>query len=643
MIRRTLTPLAAACLLGITGQALASPSPYSTMVIFGDSLSDSGQFADANGPAGATTRFTNRTGPTYKAGSGEIFGPVAPMILGGKLGIAAGDLAPSTSPVSAAQGLPDGNDWAVGGYRTDQIYDSITAAGGSVVSAGGQTRTRDGYLVGLASQGLRADPNALYYLTGGGNDFLQGRITNTVTAQAAAGRLVDSVQALQQAGARYIMVWLLPDLGYTPAIYGGALQGTASQLSNAFNQQLVSELQGVNAEVIPLNIPVLVKEVLADPAQFGLPAGQNLIGTCFSGNGCTMNALYGVNGTTPDPTKLLFNDVVHPTIAGQRVIADYAYSILSAPWEITLLPEMANGTLRAYQDELRSQWLADWERWQAVGQWRSFVSAGGQHLDFDDQHSGASGDGWGANLTLGGSYRLDEAWRVGLAAGFSRQKLEAGVADSDYKLNSYLASAFAQYQQNRWWADLALTGGHLDFDEIGRTFDLGVNQRKEKGDTNGHLWDVSARLGYDIAQPGSQWHLSPFVSADYARIEVNGYSENSGRSTALMYDDQTRKSRRLGAGLQGKYQLSTQTELFGEVAMEREYEDGSQDLTMALTSLPNNSFTLEGYRPESHLSRASLGISQQLTPELALRGGYSLRHSDSDTQQGVSVALSLDF
>jgi outer membrane lipase/esterase len=236
------------------------------------------------------------------------------MILGGKLGIAAGDLAPSTSPVSAAQGLPDGNDWAVGGYRTDQIYDSITAAGGSVVSAGGQTRTRDGYLVGLASQGLRADPNALYYLTGGGNDFLQG-ITNTVTAQAAAGRLVDSVQALQQAGARYIMVWLLPDLGYTPAIYGGALQSTASQLSNAFNQQLVSELQGVNAEVIPLNIPVLVKEVLADPAQFGLAAGGNLVGTCFSGNG-TMNPRRQRH--TPDPTKLLFNDVVHPTIAGQR-------------------------------------------------------------------------------------------------------------------------------------------------------------------------------------------------------------------------------------------------------------------------------------------------------------------------------------
>ncbi|MDL2424692.1 autotransporter domain-containing esterase, partial [Pseudomonas sp. BAgro211] len=98
-------------------------------------------------------------------------------------------------------GTVDGNNWAVGGYRTDQIYDSITAAGGSVVTSGSTSRTRDGYLVNN-----RADPNALYYLTGGGNDFLQLRITNDPTARAAAGRLVDSVDALHNAGARYIMV-----------------------------------------------------------------------------------------------------------------------------------------------------------------------------------------------------------------------------------------------------------------------------------------------------------------------------------------------------------------------------------------------------------------------------------------------------
>ena len=69
-MKRVLTPLAAACLLASASFPL-SASPYSTMVVFGDSLADAGKRADADGPAGATERFTNRTGPTYQPGSGE--------------------------------------------------------------------------------------------------------------------------------------------------------------------------------------------------------------------------------------------------------------------------------------------------------------------------------------------------------------------------------------------------------------------------------------------------------------------------------------------------------------------------------------------------------------------------------------------
>ncbi|MEE1681957.1 autotransporter outer membrane beta-barrel domain-containing protein, partial [Klebsiella pneumoniae] len=89
-----------------------------------------------------------------------------------------------------------------------------------------------------------------------------------------------------------------------------------------------------------------------------------------------------------------------------------------------------------------------------------------------------------------------------------------------------------------------------DYDDLKRKFALGGGERSEKGDTNGHLWAFSARLGYDIAQQAdSPWHLSPFVSADYARVEVDGYSEQGASATALDYDDQMRSSKRLGAGL----------------------------------------------------------------------------------------------
>ncbi|WP_373389346.1 autotransporter domain-containing protein [Pseudomonas alcaligenes] len=605
-MKRLLTPLAAACLLASTSLSLQA-SPYSSLIVFGDSLSDAGWNTGPDGPI----RFTNRVGPTY--GAGEAYGPVAPMLLGSELGFGADGLAAANA---------GGNNWAVGGYRTDQILDTVNS----------------NY---LAANGFRADPDALYYITGGGNDFLQGRVTSTATAQAAAGRLVDSVEALRAAGARYIVVWLLPDVGKTPALSGTGVGAAASQLGVDFNAELVRQLSSVNAEIIPLNVPLMLSEVLADPGRYGLATDQNLIGTCF--DDCSaQNPVYGINGTNPDPTKLLFDDGVHPTIAGQRLIADYAYSLLAAPWEISLLPEMAHGTLRSHQDQLRAQWQADWEAWQAVGQWRTFVNGGGQRLDYDVYDSSADGNGY--SLNLGGSYRLNEAWRVGLAAGLYEQGLEAGEADSDYDLRSYLATAFAQYQHDRWWGEAAVSIGYLDYHDLERQFDLGPASRGEKGDTDGDLWSLSGRIGYDIAQsPDSQWHLSPFVSADYARVEVDGYSENSNLSTALNYGDQKRSSKRLGIGLQGLFDLNQQTRLFGEVAMEREYEDDASEVDMSLRSLPTIGYTLEGYVPDDKTWRASFGVSHQLAPGLALRGAYTYRDADDSDQQGINLSLSWDI
>lgn len=632
-MKRLLSPLAVACCMATVAPSL-SAAPYSGLYVFGDSLSDAGQFPDSVNSTTQTRRFTNRIGPLFTDASGEVYGKTSPMLIGELLGL--GAQSPSTSSVFESNGWADGNNWAVGGYRTDQILDSITEAGGSVAG----TRTRDGFLVDLANRGLSLDANALYYVNGGGNDFLQGQVLSTAQAQAAAGRLVDSVEALQAAGARYIMVSLLPNVGNTPALGGG--NSFIGGLAGDLNTELVSQLRGIDANIIPLNLPLLVTEVLATPGAYGFDATQDLTGTCF--NGCAnVNTTWGINSATPDPSKLMFNDSVHPTTAVQQIAADYAYSLLSAAQELSLLPEMALGNLRAHQGQLRSQWQADWSAWQAVEQWRGFVTAGGQQQDFDSQDNSSSADGDGYSLNLGGSYRLDDAWRVGVALGLYGQDLEAGAANSDYNLNSYLATAFAQYQDNRWWADLALSAGSLDYDNLERSIQLGQVTRTEQGDTDGNLWGASGRVGYDIAQPGSEWHLSPFLSADYVEVDVDGYAEDGSRSTALTFDDQQRDSRRLGAGIQGRYQLSPVTALFAEYSHEREYEDDTSEVRSELNSLPGIGFELQGYTPGDSLDSASVGVSHQLTRDLSLRGGYSYSQSDEQSQQGVSVSLALDW
>ena len=416
-MKRLLTPLAFACLLGAADSAHAGP--YSGMVVFGDSLSDAGQRPEAAAPSNPV-RHTNRVGPGY--GIGEAYGFTAPMLINDGLGLA--PQVASTNILRALNGQPDGNNWAVGGYRTEQVYDSITGVfdpvtgiGGSQVRAGLNysdplIRQRDGYLVDLVNRGLRVDPNTLFYLNGGGNDFLQGQVVDDASARAAAGRLAAGVRALQAAGGRYFMVPLLVDV--PNPVTGGLVNQAQVPLANAFNAELTAQLGAIRAEVIPLNVPRLYREVLAEPAAFGFDPTQNLLGTCFSGC-AAVNPVHGMGSATPDPDRLIYADIVHPTTAMQRILADQGLSILAAPWEISLLPQAAESALRGSREQLRRQWLADWGAWQEPGKWRGFVSAGTQRADFDGDDTAAAGDGRGRSLGLGTSYRLDPNWRLGLS------------------------------------------------------------------------------------------------------------------------------------------------------------------------------------------------------------------------------------
>ena len=616
--------------------------PYSQLVIFGDSLSDSGQFPDIGSPllGGNPTgglRFTNRTGPTYLGNNTEYFDAVATQRLASLLGLQA---LPSTPILpQILTGNADGTNYAVGGYRTDQILNSITAVNGSVVNAGGGTiRTRNGYLLDVP----RVDPNALFYINGGGNDVLQFVVTDQVSAAAAAADLVAGVAALQQAGARTIIVSDLPDVGLTPAGFVSGFRAAWSNASGLLNAELGNQLSALGGNVIRLNFRGLLGEVQGDLATYGFDPLVSQTDVCFSGDSCLADPTWGIGGLTPNPDRLMFNDGVHPTAAVQQISADYIYSILGAPWEVSLLPEMAMASLNGHQQQLRSEWQADRGAWQAVGQWRSFVGASGQRQEFERGDAVASGDSDGLGVNLGSSYRLSEQWRLGLALGLQEQTLEVGEADSEYDLRSYLLSAFAQYQQGRLWADASLSLGHLDYSDLNRQFALGIAQRSEKGDSDGQLWALSGRLGYDLANADTGWRVSPFISADYARVDVDGYREDGASATALNFADQERDSARLGLGLQANYQLAPATQVFAEIARELEFEDDRRDLRMGLNSVAGNSFELQGHTPASGQTLAGLGISHALAEELQLRAAYQFRGTD-DRQHGVNLSLNWDW
>ena len=132
----------------------------------------------------------------------------------------------------------------------------------------------------LAANGGKADANALYTVWGGANDLFAVAAGAPVQATigAAVADQVGMVATLKAAGAQYVMVPNLPDIGLTPSSRaGGAIgmaQGTA--LSKAYNDALFGGLKQAGLQVIPVDTFTILQEIVANPGTYGF---TNVSGT----------------------------------------------------------------------------------------------------------------------------------------------------------------------------------------------------------------------------------------------------------------------------------------------------------------------------------------------------------------------------
>lgn len=190
----TLRPIRS--LMAVAIALAASPamadSAFDQTVFFGDSLTDSGYYNPLLPAASraVTGKFTTNPGWVWAEYVGDHFGTNA-------------------APNGNGQ---TGDNYAAGGAR---IQASSVSALGAAPSVTSQVNT---YLV---ANGGQANPNALYTVWGGANDLLAAA-TAPAQAQAIIGSAVTAqvgaVGALQAAGARYVMVPTIPDVGITPAL-----------------------------------------------------------------------------------------------------------------------------------------------------------------------------------------------------------------------------------------------------------------------------------------------------------------------------------------------------------------------------------------------------------------------------------------
>ncbi len=222
MRRMKRTMLASVLFVGMGLSHGVAAVQFGGVYFFGDSLSDAGSFKPLLPPG--TGKFTTNPGPIWAEVIGQRYGFIV---------------------TPANQG---GTDYAEGGARVAELpgVPNIPPTGTATPVA-----TQVQNFLGKGA----VNSSALYSLWAGANDvFFQLGLAAAGAATpaqvqanlaTAATQLVQQVGRLNAAGARYIIVWNLGDIGKTPF---GASSGQAAaftQASNFFNSTLSAGLDAL--------------------------------------------------------------------------------------------------------------------------------------------------------------------------------------------------------------------------------------------------------------------------------------------------------------------------------------------------------------------------------------------------------------
>lgn len=285
---------AAALLLSLipaVATAAGLPVRPSQIVVFGDSLSDTGN-------AHIATLHDRAPSPPYYEG----------RFSNGPLWIE--DFA-ATFGLAVRPALAGGTNFAVGGAKAGSSADRMPYQA-------------DLYL--LLRAFFRADPRALFVVFGGGNDIRSAlKLSDPAPVLAnAALSIRHMIEHLAAHGARNFLVPNVPNRGLTPAARIRGTTGKEEAMTRAFDAALDAALEDL-PRTLPINLVRVdfwsaVERAFAAPEQWGF---------ANTTDPCLMHDAAGYR-SCPAPETYVFWDDIHPTQQGHLFLAAAALAAYRA-------------------------------------------------------------------------------------------------------------------------------------------------------------------------------------------------------------------------------------------------------------------------------------------------------------------------
>ncbi len=572
-----------ALLAGAIALAISAPATaqFSNAYFFGDSLTDSGNYHAQLIPSQGM--FTTNPGPVWSQVFASHFGLDAiPSVLAG------------------------GNNYAYGGARVTDLPGVVGLPLSPANAIPIATQLQQYLAKGPA------DPNAVYSINGGGNDFFvqlgalgAGQATPAqvqAALLAAATNLGKQVAILNAAGARYVMIWNLPDVGVTPYALASGFAPTISALSGAYNSALQATLDAVGGRSIRLNSLALLNEILANPGAYGI---KNVTGVaCLLPPADTIATCTPSKLVSPDAAQTYFwaNDA-HPTTAVHQIMGDYAVSFIDGPQQIAALGEAPFGVEQANFRALDGRM---WSSLNAPRTQKKLEAWAAYDYGSIDMNAGQNNGSANTNtVAVGGDMKVSDKMLAGMMFGYTENKGDFGGAGGGYTLRQPVFTLYGGYGDGPWYVGATLGAGGLDYSDVTRNIPLGANVRVESGQTRGYEYTARLLGGYwfklqDVVH-------GPYARATYTQAIVRQFSETGSDSTALTFGQQKSEQMLWSVGWQVAGSFGN-VRPFARVTWEYDSKDQNRDVTASSVTL-GGSYSIPAPKPDNNYALFNLGAA----------------------------------
>ena len=319
-----------------------------------------------------------------------------------------------------------------------------------------------------------------------------------------------------------------------------------------------------------------------------IPSVRNCLHHCANPACTTALGIWctAANLVAPDALQThLYVDGAHLSEAGQIIIADYYYSLLTAPSEISFLAESAVKTRLGLISTIQNQIELSQSHRGPTGV-NAWVTGDVTAISMDNYH-GFPGD---PDKVISGSAGVDFGVAPGLIAGFalSTGSLTSALGtNGSFKQDEATASLYAAMQAGPLWANAIATYGHLNYD-VNRAVPIGISLQNNAGSTGGDNWSAAFQGGHKFWNNGLTH--GPVAGFIYQNVNVGGFTE-TGSFTSLGFGSQTRE---LAVGQLG-YMASfdwAQFQPFTQLTWNHEFADTNRDVTVSLTTAVAPSYSL---------------------------------------------------